>query len=258
MLKHREIPDGLPPIQQAILTIAQYPCRRCLQEKLFTNDQRRAFAELSLKQDCIALCWKARFEGVDDPIYPELKEGQISQDFYDLVWLEVSYWEALWGLCQLVAPLMLEDMIDRGSEVPDGFCGQFLFKALVMEATNPHIEASLGYVEFPARPIAQALKLKAKAWNGQLTPKEEKRIQKLTSRLPSFTPLALKWLLLAVSKALRNKAVQGQFEMFATASACLYAKKAKVAHKGGCWGWNNGVLLKGQSDSTYAPARSSS
>jgi hypothetical protein len=256
MLKHREIPDGLPPIQQAILTIAQYPCRRCLQEKLFTDDQRGAFAELSLKQDCIALCWKARFEGVDDPIYPELKEGRISQDFYDLIWLEVSYWEALWGLCQLVAPLMLEDMIQYGGEVPDGFCSQFLFRALVMEATNPHIKASFGYVEVPAQLIQKALKLKAKAWNGELTPAEEKRIQKLTCRLPFFTPLALKWLLLTVSKAPRNKAVQGQFEMFATASASLCTKKATVAYKNGCWGWNNGVLLKGQSNSTYAPARS--
>jgi hypothetical protein len=258
MLKHREIPHGLPPIQQAILTIAQYPCRRCIQEKLFTDDQRKAFFELSLKQDCIALCWKARFEGADDPIYPELREGRISQDFYDLVWLEVSYWEVLWGLCQLAAPLMVENMIQCRTEVPDGFCSQFLFKALVMEATNPHIEASFGYVEVPAQLIEKALKLKAKAWNGELTPAEEKRIQKLTSRLPFFTPLALKWLLLTVSKAPRNKAVQGQFEMFATASASLCTKKAKVAHKNGCWGWNNGVLLKGQSNSTYAPARSSS
>ena len=258
MLEPRKMPDGLSPNLQAILTVAQYPCRNCVQKKMSTLDQLSAFIELSLKQNCIALCWKARFEGADDPISRKLREGLISQDFYDLVWLEVSYWEALWGLCQLTTPLMVEEMIQRGSEVPDGFCSQFLFKALVMESTHPHIEASLGYVELPARPIAQALKLKAKAWNSELTPKEEKRIQKLLSRLPSYTPLALKWLLLTVSKALRNKAVQGQFEMFATASVCLYAKKAKIAHHDGCWGWNNGVLLKGQSDSTYAPARSSS
>ena len=258
MLEPRKMPDGLSPNLQAILTVAQYPCRDCVQRQMSTLDQFSAFIELSLKQDCIALCWKARFEGTDDPISFELREGRMSQDFYDLVWLEVSYWEALWGLCQLTTPLMMEEMMQRGSEVPDEFCSQFLFKALVMEATNPHMEASLGYIELPARPIAQALKLKAKAWNGELTPKEEKRIQKLTSRLPSFTPLTLKWLLLAVSKALRNKAVQGHFEMFATASASLYAKKAKVTYNGGCWGWNNGVLLKGQRNSTYAPARSSS
>lgn len=258
MLEPRKMPDGLSPNLQAILTVAQYPCRHCVQKKLFTDDQRAAFLKLSLKQDCIALCWKARFEGTDDPIYSELREGRMSQDFYDLVWLEVSYWEALWGLCQLATPLMAENMIQRGTEIPDGFCSQFLFRALVMEATNPHLEASFGYVEVPAQSIEKALKLKAKAWNGELTSQEEKRIQKLTSRLPFFTSLALKWLLLTVSKAPKNKAVQGQFEMFATANANLCTKKAKVAHKNGCWGWNNGVLLKGQSNSTYAPARSSS
>lgn len=259
MLEYREIPAQLPSTLKAVLTVAQYPCQRCVFKKLSTIDQFSAFFNLRLTQTYVALCWKARFEGADDPIYFDVKQGRISQDFYDLVWLEVSYLESLWGLCQLVAPLMLDGLHQRGGEeLVDRFSSLFLFRAAVMESANQQIELSFGYVEVSSRAVDTAFKLKAKGLRDGLTPREAKRLRDLTIRLPLINSEALNLIIAMVATSFRNKAVRGQFEMLVTATANLWEKKATVARKQGSWGWNHGVKLKGSSNSTYSPVHSDS
>lgn len=109
-----EPPDHFTPTEQAIFCFTQYPCEHCLLSKLRTKDQLSTFLSWRLAHLYIALCWKARLYGLDDPIYAEMKEKTISRDFYDWVHLKVSYFEALWVLCQLLAPRIADELKESG------------------------------------------------------------------------------------------------------------------------------------------------
>lgn len=262
-----EIPDNLTPTQQAISCISQYPCQHCLLPKLRTTDQLSAFLSWRLAQNYIALCWKARVCGLDDPIYAEMKKKTISRDFYDWVHLKVSYFEALWVLCQLLAPRIADELRELGREDATAKAtALFLFRGAVMEKANRPIEDSFGYVEMPGRTTNKAFKTAAKAIREILAEGQvSKEVARLTRNLgrggKSGGDRGAVCLDLLTSVAVLNfksKAVKAQFEIFMLATANLCEKEATMARKGGSWGWNNGVKLAGSKSSVYCPAHSES
>ena len=254
-----DINEDLSPTQQAILWTTQYPCEHCLLPKLQTIDQLSTFMELRQAQTFTALCWSARVAGYDDPLYSRLKDKSISQNFYDWAHLKTSYLEALWGLCQILAPRMADDLRRVGHE--DIACltnALFLFKAAIMEKENGSIELSFGYVEISGRKVDEALKLKAKSIKEGLTQKELRRLGNLAKGNGYRNSHFMSLLSFMVLKNLKNRVVMAQFKLFSLASANLWEKEATMARKNGCWGWNNGVKIAGSQTSVYTPISSES
>lgn len=254
-----EISEDLPPTQQAILWATQYPCENCLLPRLQTIDQLSTFMERRQAQTFIALCWSARVAGYDDPLYSRLKDKSISRNFYDWAHLKTSYLEALWGLCQILAPMMADELRRLGDE--DIAClinALFLFKAALIEKENGSIELSFGYVEISGRKVDEALKLKAKSIKEGLTQKELRRLRNLAKGNGYRDSHFMNLLSFMVLKNLKSRAVVAQFELFSLASANLWEKEATMARKNGCWGWNNGVKIAGSQTSVYTPVLSES
>jgi hypothetical protein len=215
--------------------------------------------ELRQAQAFTALCWSARVAGYDDPLYSRLKDKSISRNFYDWVHLKTSYLEALWGLCQILAPRMADDLRMLGHE--DIACltnALFLFKAAIMEKENGNIELSFGYVEISGRKVDEALKLKAKSVKQGLSQKELRRLCNLAKGNGYRNSHFMSLLSFMVFKNLKSRAVMAQFELFNLAAANLWEKEATMARKNGCWGWNNGVKIAGSQTSVYTPVFSES
>jgi hypothetical protein len=248
-----ESPDHFTPTQQAVLYVTQYPCLHCVLPKLSTVDQLSYFFNWRLAQTYIALCWSARLAGYDDPLYPELKQKVISKDFYEWVHLKVSYFEALWVLCQFLAPRIAEGVRELGRKNEDRITALLLFRGAVMENANWQVELSCDYVEVSGRNVDTALKLRAKAIKEGLTQKEVLRLQRVTQNSPSSNCLSL---LVLTAQKINNKAITAQFEIFMLAMANLCEKEATMARKEGSWGWNNGVKLTGSKSSVYCPVHS--
>ena len=254
-----EISEDLLPTQQAILWATQYPCERCLFPKLQTIDQLSTFMEHRQAQTFVALCWSARVAGYDDPLYSRLKDKSISRNFYDWAHLKTSYLETLWGLCQILAPRMADNLRRLGREdIAYRADALFLFKTALMEKENGNIELSFGYVEISGRKVDQALKLKAKSIKEGLTQKELKRLHNLAKGNGYYESHSMSLLLFMASKNLKSRAVMAQFELFSLALANLWEKEATMARKNGGWGWNHGVKITGSQTSIYTPASSES
>lgn len=262
------MPDiqNLTPTQQAILLVTQYPCECCLLPKLQTVDQISSFWDWRKAYTYIAVCWWARVYGSGDLIYSQMKEEAISADFYDWVQLKVLYFEALWGLCQFLAPRMVKDFAKlkpedlcklKRKDLGERITPLWLFKAAVMEEANEQVEISCEYIELPGRKIDTALKLKAKATQKALTQKEALRLQKLSQQYGREN-ISLSLLREIATRNNRTKAMRTQFELFMLAAANLWEKEATIARKGGTWGWNNGVKLTGSGDGVYIPLPSES
>lgn len=262
------MPDiqDLAPTQQAILCLTQYPCECCVLPKLTAEDQRRSFFRRRTAQNCIALCWWARIYGSGDPIYSQMEEKAISRDFHDWVHLKVLYFEALWGLCQFLAPQMTKELAEakpedlaklKRKDLGERLTALFLFKAAVMEEANDDVELSCEYVEMPGRKIDAALKLKAKAIKKGLERPEARRLKGLSQQYGRET-ISLSLLKAMAARNFNDKAVKAQFDLFMLAAANLWEKEATIARKGGTWGWNNGVPLTGTKNNVYAPLPSNS
>jgi hypothetical protein len=248
-----EPPDHFTPTEQAIFYVAQYPCERCLLPQLSTTEQFSLFLRWRTAQDCIARCWAARVLGIEDPLYSEMKAKAISRDFYDWVHLKVSYFEALWVLCQLLSPRMAEELSELGhTELSKLTTALSLFRANVIEGANWPIELSCGYTRIPGRKIDTALKLQAKNIKKGLTHKEALRLQRLSTEYGRKT-VSLELLILMMARYCNSKAVTAQFEHFMLAMANLYEKEATMSRKSGSWGWDNGVKLTGTKDGVYVP-----
>jgi hypothetical protein len=248
-----EPPDHFTPTEQAIFYVAQYPCERCLLPQLSTTEQFSLFLRWRTAQNYIARCWAARVFGNEDPLYSEMKAEVISRDFYDWAHLSVSYFEALWVLCQLLAPRMAEELAEFGyTELSHVTTALQLFRATVMESTNWQIELSCGYVQIPGRKIDTALKLQAKSIKKGLTKKEALRLQRLSTEHGRKT-ISIKLLIAMMARYCGSKAVTAQFEHFMLATANLYEKEATMVRKSGSWGWDNGVKLTGTEDGVYIP-----
>jgi hypothetical protein len=247
-------PDHFTPTEQAIFYVAQYPCERCLLPQLSTTEQFSLFLRWRTAQDCIARCWTARILGSEDPLYSKMKAKAISRDFYDWVHLKVSYFEALWVLCQILSPRMAEDLSRLGhTELSKLTTALSLFKANLIEGANWQIELSCGYVRIPGRKIDTALKLQAKSIKKGLTQKEVLRLQRLSIE-HGHKDVSLELLILMMARYCDSKVVTAQFGHFMLATANLYEKEATMARKSGSWGWDNGVKLTGTKDGVYVPA----
>jgi hypothetical protein len=217
------------------------------------------FMEHRQAQTFVALCWSARVAGYDDPLYSRLKDKSISRNFYDWAHLKTSYLETLWGLCQILAPRMADDLRRLGQKDTANLINAlFLFKAALIEKENGNVELSFGYVEISGRKVDEALKLKAKSIKEGLTQKELKRLRNLAKGNGYRDSHFMSLLLLTVAKNFNSKAVIAQFELFNLASAHLWEKEATMARKNGCWGWNNGVKITGSQTSVYTPVSSES
>jgi hypothetical protein len=248
-----EPPDYFTPTEQAIFYVAQYPCERCLLPQLSTTEQFSLFLRWRTAQDYIARCWTARVLGSADPLYSEMKAKAISRDFYDWIHLKVSYFEALWGLCQLLSPRMAEELSKLGhTELSKLTTALTLFRANVIEGANWPIELSCGYTRIPGRKIDTALKLQAKNIKKGLTHKEALRLQRLSTEY-GRKAVSLELLILMMARYCDSKAVTAQFEHFMLATANLYEKEATMSRKSGSWGWDNGVKLTGTKDGIYVP-----
>jgi hypothetical protein len=248
-----EPPDHFTPTEQAIFYVAQYPCERCLLPQLSTTEQFSLFLRWRTAQDYIARCWAARVLGSEDHLYSEMKAKVISRDFYDWVHLKVSCFEALWVLCQLLAPRMAKDLLDQGyTELSHATTALQLFRGTLIESVNWSIELSCGYVRIPGRKIDTALKLQAKSIKKGLTKKEALRLQRLLTE-HGHKAVSLELLILMMARYCDSKAVTAQFGHFMLATANLYEKEATMARKSGSWGWDNGVKLTGTKDGVYVP-----
>lgn len=260
-----EPPDHFTPTEQAIFYITQYPCEHCLLPRLRTEDQLNAFLSWRLAQLYTALCWKTRLYGLDDPIYAKMKNKTISRDFYDWVHLKVLYFEALWGLCQLLAPRIADELRELGRD-DAAAKALFLFRGAVMEKANRRIEDSFGYVEMSGRATDKAFKTAAKAIReilaeGQVSKEVARLIRNLGRGGKSGAgreAVCLDFLTSVAVLNFKSKAVKAQFEFFMLATANLCEKEATMARKEGSWGWNNGVKLTGLKSSVYCPAHSES
>jgi hypothetical protein len=205
-----EPPDHYTPTKQAIFYVAQYPCERCLVPQLSTTEQFSLFLRWRTAQDCIARCWAARVLGSEDPLYSEMKTKAISRDFYDWVHLKVSYFEALWVLCQLLSPRMAEELSRLGhTELSKLTTALSLFRANLIEGANWQIELSCGYVRIPGRKIDTALKLQAKSIKKGLTQKEALRLQRLSIE-HGHKDVSLELLILMMARYCDSYAGNGQ------------------------------------------------
>jgi hypothetical protein len=248
-----EPPAHFTPTEQAIFYVAQYPCQHCLLPQLSTTEQFSLFLRWRTAQDYIARCWAARVLGSEDPLYSEMKAKAISRDFYDWAHLKVSYFEALWVLCQLLVPRMAEDLLELGyTELSHATTALQLFRGTLIESVNWSIELSCSYVQIPGRKIDSALKLQAKSIKKGLTQKEALRLQRLLTEY-GRKAVSLELLVLMMARYCDSKAVMAQFEHFMLATANLYEKEATMARKSGSWGWDNGVKLTGTEDGVYIP-----
>ena len=248
-----EPPAHFTPTEKAIFYVAQYPCQHCLLPQLSTTDQFSYFFRWRIAQTYIARCWLARVVGSEDSLYSEMKAKTISRDFYDWTHLKVSYFETLWGLCQLLAPRMAEDLLKLGqTEIGRLTTALSLFRGAVLESANWQIELSCGYVQIPGRKIDTALKLQAKGIKKGLTRKETLRLQRLLAEYGHKT-ISLELLIAMIVRYCDSKAISAQFELFMLAMANLYEKEGTMARKNGGWGWDNGVKLTGTENGVYVP-----
>jgi hypothetical protein len=254
-----EPPDHFTPTEKAIFYVAQYPCEHCLLPQISTTDQLSTFILKRQISTLVASCWSSRVGGYGDLLYAELKRKSISRDCYEWVQLKTSYLEALWGLCQLLAPRIADELKSSGYEqVADCSQALFYFRAVVMEQGNHPIQLSFGYAEISGRDVDAALKLKSKLIRSGLTKKESIRFKNLTKKNNCHHILSLELLTQVFARNFYDKAISAQFQIFCLAMANLCDKEATISRKGGSWGWNQGVKLKGSSDSTYSPKASDS
>jgi len=249
-----EMPPNLTPTEQAIFYLTQYPCECCLLPKCSTDAQRDQFVGLQKIQNLIANCWTASCNGTADPILFALKNKILPRDYYEWVWLNVYYFDALWKLCQVLAPSLADsfrEVVNHEASIYEA-TALYLFKAAIMEKINWHIEATFGYITGGGRPADIALKLKVKGLRGGIRTEEEtKRLEKLTRGGREFK--ALKLLAMTAVLASKNKNVAIQFRNFNLATADLFEREATMARKGGGWGWDRGIKLKATKNSTYIP-----
>jgi hypothetical protein len=252
-----DMPDNLTPTEQAIFYLTQYPCPHCLLPQCSTDAQRNYFLGLQKIQNLIADCWTAYCNGLADPILPDLKNKTIPRDFHEWVWLNVYYFDALWKLCQVLAPSLAEsfrEAVNSEASIYEA-TALYLFKAAVMEKINWHIEATFGYITGGGRSADEALKLKVKGLRGKIRTQEEtKRLAKLTKG--GRKSKALNLLVVATALDSKNKNVAIQFRNFKIATADLFEKEATMARKGGGWAWDRGIKLKATKASTYVPVLS--
>ena len=249
-----EMPDNLTPTEQAIFYLTQYPCSHCLLPRCSTDTQRDYFSGLQKIQNLIADCWTAYCNGSANPILPALKNKTLPRDCHEWVWLNVYYFDALWKLCQVLAPSLADRFQEAISNEASTYeaAALYLFKAAVMEKINWHIEATFGYITGGGRAADTALKLKVKGLRGEIQTQEE------TQRLEKFTrggckSKVLNSLATVAVLASKNKNVAIQFRNFKIATADLFEREATMARKGGGWGWDRGIKLKATKNSTYIP-----
>ncbi|MEG4109894.1 hypothetical protein [Microcoleus sp. S13_C5] len=249
-----EMPDNLTPTEQAIFYVTQYPCPHCLLPKCSTDAQRDYFVGLQKIQNLISDCWTAYCNGWADPLLPALKSKAIPRDIHEWVWLNVYYLDALWKLCQVLAPSLadsFQEVVNHEASVYEA-TALYLFRAAVMEKNNWHIEATFGYITGGGRVADAALKLKAKTLRGEvLTQEETKRWAKLAKRGHKSNVLDL--LGRAAILEFKNKNVAIQFRNFKLATADLFKREATIARKGGGYGWDRGIPLKATEGSVYVP-----
>lgn len=204
-------------------------------------------------QKCVSLCWKARHTGKDDPLSTGLHSGDVDPDLYDRCWLLVDYYEQLWGLIQLAAPLIWAEFERLRLEYP--FKSAFeLFNWLVEESTNETFKVCLKpYHEVSARKYEQAYRLTSKACKtGTLNPIEQKQVRSL---LNQHQPSVLMYIALAVchSKATKRRpALKSKLEMFYAALGKLCDKEATISSKANSFAWNHGEIVKARRGGTYA------
>lgn len=248
------MPPNLTPTEQAIFYLTQYPCECCLLPKCSTEAQRAQFVGLQKIQNLIADCWTAYCNGWADPLLLALKSKAIPRDWHEWVWLNVYYFDALWKLCQVLAPSLadsFQEVVSNEASIYEA-TALYLFKAAVMEKINWHIESTFGYITGGSRPADIALKLKVKGLRGEIRTQEEtKRLAKLTRGGREFK--ALKLLAMSAVLASKNKNVAIQFRNFNLATADLFEREATMARKGGGWAWDRGIKLKATKNSTYIP-----
>ena len=238
---------------QAAAIIQHYPCE-CQLKELWTFDQLAAWFEGRYHKYLISRCWKARFSGEKDPLYPLYKARRISKLVYELIWLEVEYLEQLWGLCQFVYPILAE--LSQGTETSEEFLSVVdsplvLFKAVVAEKANADIQYSFEYVEFSSRKLSKALKLTAKALRGEITAKEQRTLGNLTKTLKHSSAWSL---IISVAAYLAPKSAVVKAKLTATrmAFAVLSDKKGTQMRRSQSWGWDNGCLMRGNANGTYS------
>lgn len=202
-------------------------------------------------QNWLALCWRARHIGEDDPLASLLESGRVDQDTYERVWLTVDLWEQLWGLIQLGERYIRAEFDHLGLDYP--FKSAFeLFIRVVWQDTNSTFSVCLKpYHEVSARKYEKAYRLAAKGCSETLNPIEESNLHGLLNQHQA-DPLLSIVIAICHQKATRKRlALKNKLEMFYTVLGKLSAKEATIRRKAGSFAWKDGKRGKGDKDGTY-------
>lgn len=216
-----------------------------------TREQMRSWLVQRYFQQLLSLCWRARHSGEDDPISGLVRSGKINQDIYDRIWLMVEFWEQIWGLVQLAAPYIQEEIEKLGLEYP--FKNAFeLFATIIWEESNSTFSVCLKpYYEVSALKYERACRLASKSCKEILNPIEERRLHGLLNQQPNMMWMALT-LSICHQKATRQRiALKTKLELFYVALGKLCDKEATISRKTSSFAWKDGKLGSGDKDGIY-------
>lgn len=92
-----------------------------------TDDQLEYWAGLKSDYSLVAMCWRARVKGQDNPLYPMLESGEIDRWHFDYFWRLMNYHWTLWELVQGVEPFIKEAFRRNQDAYPfKGACELFI------------------------------------------------------------------------------------------------------------------------------------
>ena len=72
-----------------------------LKDVCSSDEQLADFWSLSLDLQAISQCWQARLNGKPDPLEHLVEDKVICEEKHSHLWLQVSYYQRIWELCQL-------------------------------------------------------------------------------------------------------------------------------------------------------------
>jgi hypothetical protein len=180
-----QIPDhiaGQPPdhwLKKISTHIAGQPPIHWL-EKIKTLDQLEWWKLTHREQKCLALAWRAKYLGEDEPLEEKVRRGQISKGEMQRAWLMVDWYSALWDVVQRSFTAIKAELAKKSVELPfDSAFALFLHLCTEMsEYTLLHCFEP--YLEVSGKQLEDYVKLGLRDRKGEnLKPHQLKKLEKL-------------------------------------------------------------------------------
>jgi hypothetical protein len=217
----------------------------------------------------VARVWVAKREGIDDPIAPLVKAGQMSKNDHDRIWALAYFYECLQNVVYWTEPLIRESFAKSGREYPFENRAE-LFACLLLEQTSGEFSICLDkYREIPGGKNQRQYKSLAGHLRGKpLTESQEKEVglfveptekgvtafadkvlyNRKTSKYPWFSEV-----LSSAKKGAtrRNPQLKRDLKNFYEATAELFSKEATHHRIQGSIAWFDGHKVQASEDGTY-------